>query len=320
MAASRGNANAFMDAATTTIDSVIRALSNKLASSLYRSGWGDIGVISAINGAVVTLTNPGDIVNFGKNQLVQFSQSQSSNGLRNSGATTTLTVSAVDRGLGTVTFSAAPSTLTGGSNGAVSVGDYIFNNGDRQDSASPVARALNGLSSWLPDTAPQSGESFFGTDRSVDSRLSGLRYQPATGTPIDEYLIEGAQRVAREGGKLTHYFMSHAKYSALDKVLSGKVHYVDHTMADISFRGIQLQAGRGTIDVLPDHNCPDDHVYGLNLPMWKLYSIGKAVSVIDEDGLSMLRNSTSDGVEIRYAFRGNAGCRAPGHNISISGV
>jgi hypothetical protein len=50
---------------------------------------------------------------------------------------------------------------------------------------------------------------------------------------------------------------------------------------------------------------------------WKLYTTGKAVRVIDTDGLQMLRQAASDGVEVRYGMYGNMGCRAPGANINI---
>jgi hypothetical protein len=49
----------------------------------------------------------------------------------------------------------------------------------------------------------------------------------------------------------------------------------------------------------------------LQMNMWKLYSLGKAVRVIDTDGLSMLRQASADGVEVRYGFYGQVGTRAP---------
>ena len=43
--ASKGNENAFMEAATTEIDGAINTLSRSIAVKMYRDGWGDVGVI-----------------------------------------------------------------------------------------------------------------------------------------------------------------------------------------------------------------------------------------------------------------------------------
>ena len=140
----------------------------------------------------------------------------------------------------------------------------------------------------------------------------------AQSVPTEEALIEGAAVVGREGGKLDHYFMNYAKYSGLEKSLGSKVQYVDaHANAEIAFRGIQINGPRGAINVMPDQNCASNRIFGLQLNMWKLYSLGKAVRVIDTDGLQMLRQSTADGVEVRYGFYGNMATRAPGYNVNI---
>jgi hypothetical protein len=132
-------------------------------------------------------------------------------------------------------------------------------------------------------------------------------------------LIDGASLVAREGGKIDHFFMNYAKYAELEKSLGSKVQYVDMKVtADVGFRGILINGPRGPIKVVPDQNCPSNKVFGLSLDMWKLYSLGEAVRVIDTDGLQMLRQASADGVEVRYGFYGNVGCRAPGHNIHIT--
>lgn len=310
--ASKGNSNAFMEAATTEIDGAIHVLTRSLATKMYRSGFGAIGTIGGVSNAVVTLANINDIVNFEVGQVHVFSASESANTLRNTGGTTTLTVSAVDRSAGTVTYSANVSTITG-----TTTGDYIFCNGDREDSATPARLCVAGLEAWVPATAP-TNTTFFGQDRSKDkTRLGGQRLV-GTGKPIEEVLVDGAGVVAREGFGLSHYFISFDKYTALEKALGSKVHYVDiKVKPEVGFTGIRINGPKGPIDVVPDQNCPSDRIFGLTLPMWKLYSMGKAVEVIDEDGLQMLRQASADGVELRVGFYGNIGTRAPGANINI---
>lgn len=305
--ASKGNANAFMEAATTEIDGAINNLSRSLAIDMYRAGWGERGIIGSIGSSIITLATADDVTNFEVGMYVVFSSSQNAATLRDSG--NAVQVTAVNRSAGTVTIASTPS--------GVIPNDYIFAQGDRQNSATPTALKISGFEAWAPASAP-GATAFFGVDRSADvTRLGGQRYN-ASGVPIEEALIEGAALVAREGGKLDHYFMNFSKYSSLEKSLGSKVQYVDlQANAQIAFRGIQINGPKGPIKIVPDQNCPSARYWGVQLNTWKLYSLGKAVRVIDTDGLQMLRQSSADGVEVRYGFYGNVGCRGPGYNINI---
>jgi hypothetical protein len=55
----------------------------------------------------------------------------------------------------------------------------------------------------------------------------------------------------------------------------------------------------------------------LQLDTWKVYSLGKMVRVLDTDGLQMLRQSSADGVEVRYGGYLQIGCNAPGFNVNV---
>lgn len=309
--ASKGNANAFMEAATTEIDGAINSLTRSLAVSLYRSGFGDIGQInSTVTGTTLTLSNANDITNFEKGMVLVFAASAGGDALRDSGDS--VTVTAVDRSAGSMTVTPNLSGISG-----LTASDFIFVKGDRQDSATPTRLKAAGLEAWCPAAAPGS-TSFFGVDRTSDtSRLGGQRYD-ASGVPIEEALIEAASRVAREGGKIDHFLMDYAKFSELQKALGSKVQYVDLKVnAEVGFRGILVNGPRGPVKVIPDQNCPSDRVFGLQLNTWKLGSIGKAVRVINTDGLTMLRVTDADQVQVRYGSYLNLACKAPGFNINV---
>jgi len=66
--ASKGNANAFMEAATTEIDGAINSLTRSLAIALYRDGSGAIGQAfaepSEAATTVITLKEANDVTNF----------------------------------------------------------------------------------------------------------------------------------------------------------------------------------------------------------------------------------------------------------------
>jgi hypothetical protein len=106
--------------------------------------------------------------------------------------------------------------------------------------------------------------------------------------------------------------VNYAKYSQLEKSLGSKVQYVDMMVGEIGFRGIKVIGPKGDIKVVPDQNCQANVAWGLKLDTWKHYSLGKSVRVIDTDGLQMLRQASADGVECRYGYYANLGCRAPG--------
>lgn len=309
--ASKGNANAFMEAATTEIDGAINALTRSLAIAMYRDGSGAIGQVNAEPAedatTVITLKEANDVTNFEVGmQVVIWSATSGGSQRTTDGSDNTWLITNIDRSAGTITLDDAYT-----SSGTIAANDYIFVDGDR-------GAKLKGLDAWVPSSAP-SATSFFGVDRTVDTvRLGGNRYD-GSALPIEEALIEGAARAAREGAKIDHYFVNYDTYSELQKALGAKVQYVDlKATAEIGFRGIQINGPRGPINVVPDQNCQSDTAWGLQLNTWKLYSLGKAVRVIDTDGLQMLRQASSDGVEVRYGFYGQVGCRAPGYNIRVS--
>jgi len=302
--ASKGNANAFLEAATTEIDGAIHSAARSLAVAMYRKGSGSIGQIASGQGTTtVTLADVESVTNFEKGMTVVVSSADGGGSVKSGSAQ----ITGVDRDLGTISFANALSS----SIATVAANDYLFVQGDYD-------AKIKGLQAWLPDTAPTSGDSFFSVDRSSDAtRLAGIRFD-GSAMPIEEALISAASRVAREGGKPTHCFMSYSKYADLEKALGSKIQYIDMKVnAEIMFRGIQINGPRGPIKVVPDQNCPNDRAFMLEMDVWKLYSLGKAPKILDTDGLKMLRDSNADSVEVRVGYYAQLGCRAPGRNANI---
>jgi hypothetical protein len=181
---------------------------------------------------------------------------------------------------------------------------------------------VTGLQGWLPSSAPSASESFWGVDRSVDSRMYGVIAQNTSSETIEEALIDGASQVAREGGQPDMCFMNFSSYAALEKSLGSKVQYVDvkHDEANIAFAGIRINAPYGPITVIPDRNCPAQKAYLLQMDTWKLRSLGKAPHILTYglEGLEGLRVGTADALEIRIGYYANLICNAPGWNCVIA--
>ena len=308
--ASDGDDGSFLEAQTVEVDGIINALTRSLAISMFRKGWGKIGTIGSSTGSTITLSPISDAHNFEIGMIVVFSSSEDAATLRDSAEE--LTVSGVNRNTGVITFTSAVSGIA-----SIADGDSIFVSGDRQDSATPTRLKVAGLEDWCPATAPSASENFFAVDRSVDSRLYGSSYNGAS-DDISDALITGASKAAALGYKLDHFFLSFDKYAELEKELQDGVRYVDlKGPGEIGFRGIALNGPRGPIKVLADQNCPSNRAFGVQMKYLKLRTMGKCIKALGGDGLQMLRMASADGVEIRYGYRGNMSCSAPGSLVNV---
>ena len=300
--ASKGNANAFMEAATVEIDGAIESATRSLAIACFGDGSGAIGQVLATTSSVATFTlkQIDDVTNFevGMQLKLNATKTGSSGTL-----STAVTVDGINRDTGVITLSASAS---------LTADHFIYQEGDYD-------AKIKGLNAWVASTAPASTDSFFGVNRSSDAtRLGGIRFDGSS-LPIEEALIGGASRVAREGGKPDVCFMNYSNFADLEKALGSKVSYVDvKASPEIGFRGILVHGPRGPIKVIPDQNCPKDVAFMLQMDVWKLYSLGKAPKILDSDGLKFLRDSSADSVEVRVGYYAQLGCRGPGYNVRIA--
>lgn len=313
--ASEGDAGAFLEDAKVEIDGSINSLTRSAAIAQYKSGYGEVGqVTGAVTGLTITLASPTDVTNFEVGQELDAAATLTGAPKAYGTSGNGLIITGVNRSTGVLTFGFNVNDATNGIP-TIAAGDYLFVRGDHV--ASTMTK-IAGLEAWVPATAPTTGDSFFGVDRSSDvSRLAGQR-QNSVGQPIEEALIDGDALVSREGGRLSHYFMNSLKYSELVKSLGSKVQYVDMAVtAKISFRGVLIQGQKGDIRCVPDQNCPMNRVFGVQLDSWKHNSLGSAVRVLNSDGLQMLRVGNADALEVRHGYYANLSCNAPGWNINI---
>lgn len=316
--ASENNKGAFLSAATVEIDGAINALTRSLAVAMYGTGFGDIGRLNggAVSGTTLTLLTIDDITNFEVGMELTTAAAATTGATRAYGSSGNgLIVTAINRATGVLTFGFNVNDATSGIP-TIGVSDFLFVRGDRQEGASPTFSKIVGLQGWVPSTAP-AATLFFTVDRTIDiTRLGGLRFD-GTALPIEEALIEASALVGREGGVPDYCFLSTSKWADLEKALGSKVQYVDVKVGNVGFRTILIHGMYGDIKVVADPNCPRDYAWMLQMDTWKLYSLGKAVRVIDTDGLKMLRQAAADGVEVRYGYYAQLGCNAPGWNICI---
>jgi len=317
--ASRDDKGAFLKAAKYEIDNALLALTRSISQQVYRSGTGTIGQISAsatINSAstAVAMINPEQIVNLEVGMAIAFSATDG--GAARSG---TAYVVQIDRAAGTFLCSATVNGSPAALNSLVStvaVSDYIYQN------AGDVNLAITGLAGWLAGSdIANSGDSFFGINRAADKvRLGGIKYDGSSQT-VEEAIIDAAGVIAREGGRPDMLFISFKDFRNLVKAVGSRQIYtdvnVDEAKIRIGFTALVLNTAVGAVKVVPDLNCPVGVAFLLQMDTWKLKSLGEAVNLFDGDGLMMIRDASSDALNIRCFSYAQVSCRAPGFNARI---
>jgi hypothetical protein len=306
----RTDRQAFVNAAKVQVDGAIRSIKNSLGSALFRSGTGSIGQISSISTGVITLASALDVVQFEIGMVIQANATDGGTPRAALGY-----VISVDRSAGTVTVSAS----LGGSAGSPAswaASDYLLVQGD-------VNAKITGLAGWLPFTAPTSGDSFFGVDRSIDTvRLAGNR-KDASNQSIEEGLQDFLTQIAINDGAPDYFITNPNSYVALQKALGSKAQIVELAAemgkdyrAVVGFKALEIQMSGMTVKVLQDRNCPAQFGYALQMDTWKMISLGDAPQILTygAEGLEVLRVSNADAAELRVGYYANLVCNAPAYN------
>lgn len=329
--ASKGDKVAFLSGMKTAIDGAMNVLANNLETQLFRSGTGTMAVVGTIaTGAPfssLTLSEQEDIVNFEVNQKLVFSDLDP--GVTRSA--TALVVKAVNRSTGFIEFVETASGTIAANNcalntAAVANGDFIYTEGDTTSTtsvASTSSTCISGLAAWVPAAAPSSGESFFGVDRSVDSRMYGQTLNGSS-LALEDSLITGASMSARIGGAPDICFINHVQMRALISALGAKKEYgsVNATthkgqVADIGYRSVAVQGDNGVVHIVAANKCQPEIGWMLEKSSWTLHTLGPATKFLMLDGQRILRTSSDDSYEVRLGFRGNCAVTKPMHNVHI---
>jgi hypothetical protein len=298
----------FIRSATNLVDGAITSCVASLSSALFRSGTGSIGQInsSGPSAGVITLADVSQVTQFEKNMVLQANATDG-------GATPRAALGYViarNAALGTITVSA---TFGGaaGNPAAWAANDFLLVQGDNNNK-------ISGLGAWLPVTAPAPASSFFGVDRSPDTRLYGM-YNDYSNESIEEAWIDGSQLLSREGGTPDVGICSFASYGALEKSLGAKVQYIDMKgPGEIAFRGIMVNGAKKQIKIFPDKDAQGLSGWLLTMKTWKLCSLLDAPMILKYGSNDeMLRVYNADQAELRVGYYANLGCSAPGWNMQI---
>jgi hypothetical protein len=323
LAAAQTDPGAFIDGAELMIDAAWQTAVNRIASAMFRNGAGTFAQVASVanvsgNNYLVTLVNKDDAIQVEVGQVLLAVQNVDGSG---SAPTDVATVTAVQRSAGTFNVNCTTNIAANWpANYYLAVqGDLpTTSNNNFQPSGSTATNKLlkiAGLAAWLPISAPTTGDSFFGVDRSVDvERLAGV-YFDGRALSFEEALLQGTGKIAMRGGRVDTGVCSYATYTALITSLGSKVVYVDEKVGEIGFRGVQVNGANTTMSVFPDRNCPDGLIYCLEMDSWVLRSQGPAPHILKYmDEIEILRVPGVDAAELRVGSYMNVYCTKPGHN------
>jgi hypothetical protein len=188
--------------------------------------------------------------------------------------------------------------------------------------------AITGLQAWIGNSQNiTSTDVFFGVNRFQDTwRLGGGFYDGSqNGQSVEEALYDGSTQLFMEGGYPSHCFVGPNAYAALQKSCAARNifetelpgHSDDNGNALLYFKGIQIQGAGSNFVVIADRNCPPYSAFLLSMDDWALYSLKQAPHVVDDDGVSFLRQTNADAFEFRLAAYAQLGCAAPGHSMFV---
>ncbi len=336
MLSATNNIGSFVNGQMATMDAMIKGVSNLLSTQLYRSGSGSIGVISTISvvgTGIIQLTNPTDVRYFTVGQAVL-----ATNVDPVAGASVTLRAGVgivvnINRAVGQLTVgnAAASNPQTPALPSGWIAGDYLAINGTSPLNGPTISGAntpvaLTGISAWIGQSQTiTNSDIFFGVNRFQDTwRLAGGFYDGSqNGQSVEEALYDASTQLFMEGGFPTHCFVGPNAYAALQKSCAARNIFEtempgptgENGDAMLYFKGIQIQGAGSNFVVIADRSCPPFTAYLLTLEDWGLYSLKQAPHVVDDDGVSFLRQTSADAFEFRLAAYAQVGCSAPGHSL-----
>lgn len=300
------SAAGYISARKQEIDTTIASLHASLGHAIYRNGGGARARVASVAANVITLSEARDAAFFEKDMILNADTADGT--VAGTARVGDMVVTKVDRGMvtSTITVDTAAASLA--------ANDYLFIKGDK-------GAKLTGLDAWIPATAP-SATAFFGVDRSVDTRLGGLRY---TGdAPILEQISRARTWAYEQGAKITHFFCHPSKWNEAELAMQEKA-YTDHKSADQTFgyRGLTIRTSYGDVPLLADVDCQPDVCWGLKLDDWKIVARGAVPGPLshakkNEEDSEFFTMASEDSIEGRFGYYAELVCSAPGNSLRLA--
>lgn len=287
-----------------SIESCMEGWTRQAEFLFLNRGGGARGRIATggISSATVTLEDPFGTRWFKPGMPIQFypdNGTGSAGTARDSGAT--LTVSSVDDIAGTVTFTAAVSTISG----AV-VGDYLFLEDEYQD-------VMSSIYAWIPYLSADLG-THLEVDQTANPLVRAGSRVPVQGQSTEEGLITALAKARAYGQKINTVWLAPERYADLLKDVESKRNYSSGKMkvADLSCETIRIHGGhRGPVNVVEMPGLDSAHGLMTRDGTWELRTVGDWPHFSEAEGTKMKHLQTEDTYMYAMAGYGELACLEP---------
>lgn len=295
MKASRKDIGAFLRLRQKETNEILSYMKMVLGGhAFWGDGAGNIGRINAVTGAApatsFTLLEPKDAIKFHLNQRLQFNATRTgtAGGIR----ATVFKVTGINRVSGSITVSQVSGAVDPQAN------DYIYTEGSYD--SFPL-----GVGAFIPATDPGvSGvpTTLLGMTRTDDPVMkSGWRASwQGSIEETAKYLVSlMGQYFDREN---TAMWISRGNWLRLEQELTAQGRKVIDARATQVFGSpaLLLLTPEGDIPVVADSYMVQDAFYLLDMSSVEVHHLDNLIHVVDDDGMSLVRQTADDGVEIRF--------------------
>jgi hypothetical protein len=314
IATTRGNNTAIIRGLKAETDAARESFFEDLCRNVAGAGGGMLGQLATtttLTGAVATLRNAADHINFTEGMPVVFALDDGSSATP-SGLlgvpVKVLNVVSVNRDAGTVTFDGNLDTVP-----SITTSAYMFEDGDT------YANSITGALGWHPVDAPTAGDSHFGVDRSVGDvqRQSGYRYDGSGANKEETLTTMGATAlnmkarpttVVMESTDLAEFIIEQGSRVTYSRVQSS-------AHADIGYEGIKVHTPAGVMECVADPYWRKGVFHMLDPKKIYLRTTDSELPMsLNEDGAGeLLRDNDSDSYIGRLGCFGNTTSEDPWH-------
>lgn len=307
---SKGDALAVASVMDTEVDGAMQNHRAAISAAIQVGPGNALGrTLSGYNGVTITLTRKSDSIKFKVGDVV-VACSANGDAAADTARTGSMTLTAVDYQAG---------TLTGGSNWNTAItsfvnNDYLFLQGSFKGNCA-------GIAGWCPETAPTSGDSFGGIDRSPYPQLLAGSVYNGQGETHRSALNSACAHMQHMGGAVpTHYFCNpldlvtlvNAAETAQGSVVLPARGPGGRTL-EVGYAAINLACAAGIIKVVSDRWVPQGSPFLTDLDSWSIKSVGPLLELQQFDGLTFRRAvvANGDSWEAMIKTRYNMSCNRP---------
>jgi hypothetical protein len=290
--AARNDQGAFFRLRERQYAGILDQFGLELEKHVWGAGTASLGTLSADPGTNTYFdVSSADSLAFHINMKVRFyADSSGTPGTERAGGTRT--VSGVNYATGRVTVDAAMDA-------AVGSGDHVCRDGD-------VNAVIKGIGAWIPSSDPT--DTFFGLARTNYPQMLGGWRQDYLGS-IEETAKKLDSLLRRVSQKPKTLWLSYANWNRLEIELGARaIRHEDGGPGKFGRPTLTMTCPGGPVTVKAGPFVPEGAGYLLDMPTWKLMSLGEVPHLVQDDGLtarvigvaSRDGSLAEDGVEIRW--------------------